>query len=875
MSAPSDTGATPFHDLARYVAIPRVTALRLAPDGSWLAAAVQTLAPDRKKYLTSIWRIPASPASQEAPRQLTRSPKGEKNPRFLPDGSLLFISERPGAPAGTSGSPGSSQAPDEPADPGRDDPAAGQQALWLLPADGGEAVWVAGRPGGISAAETAGRDGVIVCSAAVMPGAGADPADDARLRREREQAGVTAILHEAVPVRYWDHDLGPAQLRLFAAAAPETPETPETSGQGGDSGDSGVSGDSGDPVAAARALPRELTPAPGRALDEQSFCVSADGTTVASGWWRWEDGGDCHAELAVIDVPSGARRTALSAPGFDYEHPAIAPDGRHVACIRSAHHTPDGPGDVTIVLCSPGGATPLEPPAALCSPGGTTPLEPPAALRAPAEVLADTPALAGPEGPDSLAGNDRLSVGPGGPEGPESLAGHDRLSVGPGGPEGPDSLAGNDRLAVGPGGGGERDLLAGFDRRPVELAWAPDSKSLYFTADDRGRRPVFRVQAGTEDAAGDVTRISADDGAYTDLCPAADGRCIFALRSSVGEPPTPVRLEAAAGQEPERLASPGSPLALPGRLTEIETAAADGMGIRSWLVLPGTASVQTPAPLVLWVHGGPMSSWNSWSWRWNPWLLAARGYAVLLPDPALSTGYGQDFIARAYHQWGGRPFADVMAATDAAVARPDIDGSRTAMMGGSYGGYLANWAAGHTDRFRAIVSHASLWVLDQMFGTTDLPMFWRPQFGDPLTAPERYEANSPHRHIASIRTPMLVIHGNKDYRVPVGEALRLWWDLSRHGADAKFLYFPDENHWILSPGHAALWYDTVFAFLAQHVLGEPWRRPELLLSVLARGGDPPEPPAALRARAAVLRRHTGRSPGLKARFAGPVTSASP
>jgi dipeptidyl aminopeptidase/acylaminoacyl peptidase len=472
--------------------------------------------------------------------------------------------------------------------------------------------------------------------------------------------------------------------------------------------------------------------------------VSADGTTVASGWWRWESGGDSRAELAVIDVPSGARRTALSAAGFDYEHPAIAPDGRHVACIRSAHHTPDGPGDVTIVVVG-------------CRPGAD----------------------------------------------------------------------------------GERDLLAGFDRRPVELAWAPDSKSLYFTADDQGRRPVFRVQAGTDDAAGEVTRISADDGAYTDLCPASDGSYVFALRSSVDEPPTPVRLEAAAGQKPERLASPGSPLALPGRLTEIETAADDGTGIRSWLVLPGTASVQTPAPLVLWVHGGPMSSWNSWSWRWNPWLLAARGYAVLLPDPALSTGYGQDFIARAYHQWGGRPFADVMAATDAAVARPDIDGSRTAMMGGSYGGYMANWVAGHTDRFRAIVSHASLWVLDQMFGTTDVPMFWRPQFGDPLTAPERYEANSPHRHIASIRTPMLVIHGNKDYRVPVGEALRLWWDLSRHGADAKFLYFPDENHWILSPGHAAVWYDTVFAFLAQHVLGEPWRRPELLLYP---GGRPPRSP---------------------------------
>ena len=245
-------------------------------------------------------------------------------------------------------------------------------------------------------------------------------------------------------------------------------------------------------------------------------------------------------------------------------------------------------------------------------------------------------------------------------------------------------------------------------------------------------------------------------------------------------------------------------------------------------MLPETASADRPAPLLLWVHGGPMSSWNSWSWRWNPWLMAARGYAVLLPDPALSTGYGQEFIARAHHEWGARPFADIMAATEAVLARPDIDADRAGMMGGSYGGYMANWMAGHTDRFKAIVSHAGLWALDQMFGTTDHPMFWRPQFRDPLTSPEMYDLNSPHRHVGQIRTPMLVIHGNKDYRVPVGEALRLWWDLSRHGAAAKFLYFPDENHWILTPGNARIWYETVFAFLAQHVLGEEWQRPALL-----------------------------------------------
>jgi dipeptidyl aminopeptidase/acylaminoacyl peptidase len=297
----------------------------------------------------------------------------------------------------------------------------------------------------------------------------------------------------------------------------------------------------------------------------------------------------------------------------------------------------------------------------------------------------------------------------------------------------------------------------------------------------------------------------------------------------VASPPTPVRIDLTTGAEPAALDCPGVPVTVPGRLTEVEAAAEDGHPIRSWLVLPETASAASQAPLLLWVHGGPMSSWNSWSWRWNPWLMAARGYAVLLPDPALSTGYGQEFIARAHREWGARPFADIMAAADAAAARPDIDADRVAMMGGSYGGYMANWMAGHTDRFKAIVSHAGLWMLDQMFGTTDHPMFWRPQFRDPLTDPEMYQLNSPHLHIAQIRTPMLVIHGDKDYRVPISEALRLWWDLSSRGAaEARFLYFPDENHWILTPGNARIWYETVFAFLAQHVLGQPWQRPALL-----------------------------------------------
>jgi dipeptidyl aminopeptidase/acylaminoacyl peptidase len=330
-------------------------------------------------------------------------------------------------------------------------------------------------------------------------------------------------------------------------------------------------------------------------------------------------------------------------------------------------------------------------------------------------------------------------------------------------------------------------------------------------------------------ATGEIAQLTTDDGAYGNLCVAPDGTAIYALRSAINEPPTPVRIDLAdRGAGPMRLASPTGELPVPGELREVSTTAADGSTIRGWLVVPEGASDQAKAPLLLWVHGGPVSSWNSWTWRWNPWVMAARGYAVLLPDPALSTGYGHGFIQRGYDEWGNVTFDDVIALTDVVEALPEIDETRTAMMGGSFGGYMANWIAGHTDRFAGIVSHAGLWALDQMFGTTDGPYYWRRQFGHPETQPERYEKNSPHLHAAAITTPVLIIHGDKDYRVPVGEALRMYSDLVGRGKEVRFLYFPDENHWILKPGDAVVWYETVLAFLAEKVLGQEWQRPALL-----------------------------------------------
>jgi dipeptidyl aminopeptidase/acylaminoacyl peptidase len=688
-------------DLGEYVAIPRVTALRLAPDGSWLAAVVQTVGGEPPKYLSSIWRIDA--AGEREPVRLTRSAEGEANPEFLPDGSLLFASKRPDPGAGK-----------KDAEANKDKP-----AVWLLPAAGGESYRIATPGGGVTGLAVAAGERAFVYAAAVFPGA-KDTEQDAARRKARTDAGVSAILHEPGGLlRYWDHDLGPESVRLLMPA------------------DLQLTDQRSDGSASAAREPRDLTPDPGRALDEQEFDLAPDGSAVVTGWRVAEEGGQFRDEVVVIDASTGQRQTLLGEPGVDFASPRISPDGELVIAIREEHDSYDQPGDATLVLT----------------------------------------ALAATRG----------------------------------------------RAAASPVG--VRDLLAGFDRRPLEAAWASDARWVYFTADDSGRRPVFRV--GLD--GGRPIRVTADDAAYDNLCPAPDGSCLYALRSAIDSPPVPVRIPLGAEPvPPEPLPSPGGAVSLPGTVTEVATTAADGTQVRGWLVLPESASADNPAPLLLWVHGGPVASWNSWSWRWNPWLMAARGYAVLLPDPALSTGYGHRMIVRGWDHWGGSPYTDVMAITDAVVDRPDIDQERTAMMGGSYGGYMANWMAGHSDRFKAIVSHAGLWALDQIFGTTDAPPFWRRHFGDPRSQPERYLASSPHLHADKIVTPMLVIHGDKDYRVPVGEALRLWWDLMFRSVRARFLYFPDENHWVLKPGDVQVWYSAVLAFLAEHVLGEEWQRPELL-----------------------------------------------
>ncbi|MEJ7651494.1 MAG: prolyl oligopeptidase family serine peptidase, partial [Nakamurella sp.] len=376
-------------------------------------------------------------------------------------------------------------------------------------------------------------------------------------------------------------------------------------------------------------------------------------------------------------------------------------------------------------------------------------------------------------------------------------------------------------------GGELRPLATDWERWPTPGAWFPDGSAILVIADDNGRAPLFRIDVAT----GEVTALTSDTAAYSAAHIHPDGTTIFAVRSSYAFPPEVVRIDVATGQV-TRLQNPAERPALPGTLTEVETSAADGSRVRAFLALPDSASASEPAPLALWIHGGPLGSWNSWTWRWCPWNFLARGYAVLLPDPALSTGYGQDFVQRGWGRWGSEPFTDLMSITDVVEQRDDIAGDRTVAMGGSFGGYMANWVAGHTDRFAGIVTHASLWALDQFGPTTDISSYWEIEM-----TPQMAADNSPHLHVDKIVTPMLVIHGDKDYRVPIGEGLRLWYELlAKSGLPAaadgstqhRFLYFPDENHWVLSPQHAKVWYEVTLGFVDEQVHGTTPKLPAVL-----------------------------------------------
>jgi dipeptidyl aminopeptidase/acylaminoacyl peptidase len=249
---------------------------------------------------------------------------------------------------------------------------------------------------------------------------------------------------------------------------------------------------------------------------------------------------------------------------------------------------------------------------------------------------------------------------------------------------------------------------------------------------------------------------------------------------------------------------------------EVWYTGAGGARVHAWLHPPVDRQEGVQVPLVVLVHGGPQGSWeNRWSYRWNPQVWAAAGYAVLAPDPRGSIGYGQDFCDAIRNDWGGKCYEDIMLGVEHVVSNHSyIDGTRVAAAGGSFGGYMTFWMAGQTDRFRCLVSHAGLFDLESFYATTEEQ--WFPEWdlgGVPWEMPEAYEKWSPNRFVDRWKTPMLVIHGARDYRVPEAQGFAAYTTMQRRGVPSQLLHYPDEHHWIQKSRNSILWYDTVIAWL--------------------------------------------------------------
>jgi dipeptidyl aminopeptidase/acylaminoacyl peptidase len=366
-------------------------------------------------------------------------------------------------------------------------------------------------------------------------------------------------------------------------------------------------------------------------------------------------------------------------------------------------------------------------------------------------------------------------------------------------------------------GGAIRELATGWDRWPAVADWSADGRRLLVTADDDGVAPVFTIDVDS----GQVERVSHPDaaGAHSNLARLADGR-IAGIRSTLLQAPECFVSEARAGSRPKTLARlSGHEAASFATVESLRAESTDGTPIQYFLVRPKDA--RAPAPLLLWIHGGPIGmDTDGWHWRWNPLLAVAAGYAVALPNPRGSTGFGQDFIQGIWgNVWGAQCYEDLMAVTDALAARPDIDGARTMAMGGSFGGYMTNWIGTQTDRFRCLVTHASIVTMAQFTGTTDHPAWWYLEMGgeDPYADMAKFDRYAPIRHIKNWKTPTLIIHGELDYRCPINEGLNLFEALQYHGVASELLVFPDENHWILKPRNIVAWYEAVLEFIGRHL----------------------------------------------------------
>jgi dipeptidyl aminopeptidase/acylaminoacyl peptidase len=371
-----------------------------------------------------------------------------------------------------------------------------------------------------------------------------------------------------------------------------------------------------------------------------------------------------------------------------------------------------------------------------------------------------------------------------------------------------------------------KDLLPKFENWVDEFTWAPDSKSIYFAGGEKGEAPI-----SVTDLNGELSLIPGT-GEYSDLHPLPLHE-VLAAQVTVASPSevglvefssapancTGDCLGGGAAWKPVTHLNDAilAQLDMPA-MQSFWFTAKDGTRLEGFLIPPPGFDPAKKYPVKFLIHGGPQGNWgDAWSYRWNPELFAANGYVVVMINPRGSTGYGQTIVDGVNGDWGGKPFTDLMTGLDYAEQHyPFIDKNRECALGASYGGYMANWVLGHTDRFKCIVSHDGMFNPESAFGSTEEDWFNIWEFkGHPWDYYGKPDSENPFRKWApmlsakNFKTPTLVIHGQLDYRLDVSEGFQLFDTLQLLKVPSKMLYFPDEGHWVLKPQNSQLWYKTV------------------------------------------------------------------
>ncbi|HBI69789.1 MAG TPA: peptidase S9 [Massilia sp.] len=364
--------------------------------------------------------------------------------------------------------------------------------------------------------------------------------------------------------------------------------------------------------------------------------------------------------------------------------------------------------------------------------------------------------------------------------------------------------------------GAKRKLAADWDRSAGGLQWSRDGKSVVVDAEDIGQHRLFRIEV----ASGKITPLT-DKGSIGGFDVRGD---TVAYSLATLDSPAQLYSVKLAGGKPQQLTTNNADKLADVRFGEFEQFSFKGAGgdtVHGYVMKPWNATPGAKYPVAFLVHGGPQGSFgNAWSYRWNPQIYAGAGYAAVFIDFHGSTGYGQKFTDAISGDWGGKPLEDLQKGLAAAVEKfPWLDRERSCALGASYGGYMMNWIEGNwPDGFKCIVNHDGVFDTRGMAYSTEEQWFTDWESGGPyFTVPENHERFNPVHHVNKWKTPMLVIQGDLDFRIPTAQGLSTFTALQRKGIESKFLMFPDENHWVLKPANSVLWHHTVIDWLDHYL----------------------------------------------------------